>query len=46
MLRFVNDTAYLANLHVSFSHKDSWVSRKDAKFAKEAPRISRIDTDF
>ena len=37
MLRFVNDTAYLANLHVFFS-------RKDAKFAKEAPRISRIDT--
>ena len=44
MLRFHNDTAYLANLHVSFSRKDSWVSRKDAKFAKEAPRISRIDT--
>ncbi|MEE0895299.1 MAG: hypothetical protein U0M28_05005, partial [Bacteroidales bacterium] len=30
-------SAYLANLHVSFS-------RKDAKFAKEAPRLSRIDT--
>ena len=44
MLRFHNDTAYLANLHVSFSRKDSWVSRKDAKLAKEAPRISRIDT--
>ena len=37
MLRFHNVSAYLANLHVSFS-------RKDAKFAKEAPRISRIDT--
>ena len=44
MLRFHNVSAYLANLHVSFSRKDSWVSRKDAKFAKEAPRISRIDT--
>ena len=37
MLRFHNVSAYLANLHVSFS-------RKDAKLAKEAPRISRIDT--
>ena len=37
MLRFHNDTAYLANLHVSFS-------RKDAKLAEEASRISRIDT--
>ena len=37
MLIFHNDTAKLANLYVSFS-------RKDAKFAKEAPRISRIDT--
>ena len=44
MLIFHNDTAYLANLHVSFSRKDSWVSRKDAKLAKKAPRISRIDT--
>ena len=37
MLKFHNCSAYLANLHVSFS-------RKDAKHAKEAPRISRIDT--
>ena len=37
MLRFHNVSAYFANLHVSFS-------RKDAKFAKEAPRISSIDT--
>ena len=46
MLIFHNSTAYLANLHGGDSRKDSWVSRKDAKFAKEAPRISRIDTDF
>ena len=46
MLRFHNVSAYLANLHVSFSRKDSWVSRKVAKLAEEAPRISRIDTDF
>ena len=39
MLIFHNDTANLANLH-------GGDSRKDAKFAKEAPRISRIDTDF
>ena len=39
MLRFHNVSAYLANLH-------GGGSRKDAKFAKEAPRISRIDTDF
>ena len=37
MLIFHNVSAYLANLHVSFS-------RKVAKFAKDAPRISRIDT--
>ena len=37
MLIFHNVSAYFANLHVSFS-------RKDAKLAKEAPRISRIDT--
>ena len=36
MLRFHNGTAYLANLH-------GGGSRKDAKLAKEAPRISRID---
>ena len=37
MLIFHNVSAYLANLH-------EVGSRKDAKFAKEAPRISRIDT--
>ena len=37
MLIFHNVSAYLANLHGAFS-------RKDAKLAKEAPRISRIDT--
>ena len=37
MLKFHNGSAYLANLH-------GGDSRKDAKFAKEAPRISRIDT--
>ena len=39
MLKFHNSPANLANLVLFFS-------RKDAKFAKEAPRISRIDTDF
>ena len=37
MLRFHNVSAYLANLVLFFS-------RKDAKLAKEGPRISRIDT--
>ena len=37
MLRFHNVSAYLANLH-------GGGSRKDAKHAKEAPRISSIDT--
>ena len=37
MLKFHNGSANLANLVLFFS-------RKDAKHAKEAPRISRIDT--
>ena len=37
MLKFHNGSTYLANLH-------GGGSRKDAKLAKEAPRISRIDT--
>ena len=37
MLIFHNVSAYLVNLH-------GGDSRKDAKHAKEAPRISRIDT--
>ena len=39
MLKFHNVSAYLANLHGNFS-------RKDAKLAKEKPRISRIDTNL